>query len=220
MASLAFYLIMRSGPNPGKSFELTKPEIYIGRDIHNDVVINDAEVSRKHSRMTMQAGGYVLEDLGSTNGTFVNGQRLMGPHVLRPNELIMLGENVSLVFETSFDANATAVSVPSQPEQYPSYPPAAAPQPAQPMYTPPPRQTTTPQVSPPSVSYAGQVPPGPAEPYYQPLPEEGRSNRTLILAGCGCLVVLLCILVAGAFAFDYLNLYCTGPFSAVFSCAP
>jgi hypothetical protein len=219
MASLSFYLIMRSGPNPGKSFELTKSEIYIGRDIHNDVVINDAEVSRKHARMTMQAGGYVLEDLGSTNGTFVNGQRLMGPHVLRPNELLMLGENVSLVFETSYDANATAVSVPSQPEQYP--PPLPQAQPVTqvappPLYTPPPRPVSQPLPA----SYAGQVPPGPAEPYYQPLPEEGRSNRTMILAGCGCLVVLLCIVVAGAFAFDYLNLYCTGPFSAIFQCAP
>ena len=77
-------LIMRTGPNPGKSFELTKNELYIGRDINNDIVINDSEISRKHARLILQAGGYVLEDLGSTNGSFVNGQRLMGPHVLRP----------------------------------------------------------------------------------------------------------------------------------------
>lgn len=215
MPSLSFHLIMRSGPNPGKSFELTKSEIYIGRDIHNDVVINDAEVSRKHSRMTMQAGGYVLEDLGSTNGTFVNGQRLMGPHVLRPNELIMLGENVSLVFETSYDVNATAVSMPSQPEQYPPAQPAG-----QPIYIPPTRQPYVSTPPPSQPVYTGQVPPGPAEPYYQPLPEEGRSNRTMILAGCGCLVVLLCIFVAGAFVFDYLDLYCTPPFSALFQCVP
>jgi pSer/pThr/pTyr-binding forkhead associated (FHA) protein len=213
MASLSFHLIMRSGPTPGKSFELTKSEIYIGRDIHNDVVINDAEVSRKHARLVIQAGGYVLEDLGSTNGTFVNGQRLMGPHVLRPNELIMLGENVSLVFETTYDADATMVAAPSQAAD--PLPSQAAPEPA---YVPAARQTEAgfrPPEPAPQATYTSQVPPGPAEPYYEPLPEEKKSNRTLLLAGCGCLVVILCIVVAGAVVFDQLNLYCVPPFNAI-----
>ncbi len=212
MASLSFHLIMRSGPTPGKSFELNKSEIYIGRDIHNDIVINDAEVSRKHARLVIQAGGYVLEDLGSTNGTFVNGQRLMGPHVLRPNELIMLGENVSLVFETSYDANATVVSVPSESPK--SVPSQVAPMPA---YVPPARQTESgfkPPEPQPQPTYTSQVPPGPAEPYYEPLPEK-KSNRTLLLAGCGCLIVILCVLIAGAIMFDRLNLYCTPPFNVI-----
>ena len=211
MASLSFHLIMRSGPQPGKSFELTKGELYIGRDIHNDVVINDAEVSRKHARLIMQAGGYVLEDLGSTNGTFVNGQRLMGPHVLRPNELIMLGENISLVFETSYEADATVIGAPSQPPQY--VPLQTAPPPT---YMPAERQAPAPFPAQPA--YSGQVPAGPAEPYYQPLAEGKKSNRTLILAGCGCLLVLACIFVAGVFAFDYLDLYCTPPFNILFQC--
>ena len=153
MTSLSFHLIMRSGPNPGQSHELTNSEIYIGRDIHNDIVINDAEISRKHARLVMQAGGYVLEDLGSTNGTFVNGQRLMGPHVLRPNELIMLGENVSLVFETSYDADATVVAVPSQPAPIKSAPARVT---AQPSYVP--------------ASSPGEVPPYSPEP--QPVLQE------------------------------------------------
>jgi pSer/pThr/pTyr-binding forkhead associated (FHA) protein len=67
-------LVTRTGPNPGKTFSLNKPEMYIGRDISNDIVINDAEVSRKHVRLTVQGERYVIEDLGSTNGTFINGQ--------------------------------------------------------------------------------------------------------------------------------------------------
>jgi predicted component of type VI protein secretion system len=209
MASLKFHLIMRSGPEPGKAYELTNSEIYIGRDIHNDVVINDAEVSRKHARMEIQAGGYVLEDLGSTNGTFVNGQRLMGPHVLRPNELIMLGENVSLVFETRYDAGET-VAAASQPASF--VPPPATSQP------PPGPAARTGEVSHPAAAqtaYENQVPPSPAEPYYEPLPEEKRSSRTLLLAGCGCLVVILCVIVAGGIVFDQLNLYCVTPFDTV-----
>lgn len=213
MASLSFHLIMRSGPTPGKSHELTKSEIYIGRDIHNDIIINDAEISRKHARLVMQAGGYVLEDLGSTNGTFVNGQRLMGPHVLRPNELIMLGENVSLVFETSYDADATVVAVPSQPAPVQSSPPRVT---SQPSYVPAAApEEAVPYIPEPQPVYTGQVPAGPAEPYYEAQPEEKKQNRTLQFAGCGCLVVILCLLVGSVFIFDWLNLYCTTPFNTI-----
>jgi hypothetical protein len=208
MAPQSFVLIMRTGPNPGKSFEITKNEIYIGRDVNNDIVINDSEISRKHARLILQAGGFVLEDLGSTNGTFVNGQRLMGPHVLRPGELVMLGENVSLAFESGYDADATMVSAPAPMPAYNSEPP-------------PPRQGNVPPVQgppsiPPRQTYTGQVPMGPAEPYYEPIPEEKRDRRVLIYAGCGCLIVLLCILIAAAYAFDSLNLYCTPPFNVLF----
>ena len=110
MAPQTFQLVMRTGPTPGKTFALTVPELTIGREVSNNIVINDVEVSRKHARLVMQAGGYVLEDLGSTNGTFVNGQRLMGPHILRSGELIMLGENVGLVYEVQQDINATVIS--------------------------------------------------------------------------------------------------------------
>jgi len=208
MASQSYQLIMRGGPTPGKVFELNKGEIYIGRDVNNDIVINDSEVSRKHARVILQAGGFVLEDLGSTNGTFVNGQRLMGPHILRQGEMIMFGENVSMAFEAGVDADATMVSAPPQPA-----------------YTPPPRQTYTPpppQVAQPrpvqpvqlaQPAYTGQVPEGPAESYYEEQPPETRfTRRNMILAGCGCLVVGLCVVVGGLFLVDSMRLWCEVPF--------
>ena len=210
MAPQSYMLIMRTGPNPGKSFELTKNELYIGRDINNDIVINDSEVSRKHSRLILQAGGYVLEDLGSTNGTFVNGQRLMGPHVLRPGEMVMFGENVSLAFESDYDADATMVAGSVQTATYISEaPPQPQPQPiVQPAQAPSPKPV-----------YTGQVPAGPAEPYYEPVQEPPKSKRTMLYVGIGCLVVLLCgMAIAAAFIFDTLNLYCTPPFNMLFPC--
>jgi predicted component of type VI protein secretion system len=208
MALQSLQLVMRTGPTPGKVFDLSKSEVYLGRDVNNDVVINDAEVSRKHARLTMQAGAYVLEDLGSTNGTFVNGQRLMGPHILRPGELVLFGENVSLVFEAGFDADATLVAAPGPVDTYmPDSQPAAS---SQPQEEPVPPAVLTP-------SYSGQVPPGPAESYEEAPLEEKKSNRPLILAGCGCLLVAACILLVGAYAFDALELYCTPPFSSFFS---
>ncbi len=198
MAPQSFNLVQRSGPAPGKNYSLTKNEIYMGRDITNDIVINDPEISRKHARLTLQAGGYMLEDLGSTNGTFVDGQRITGPHSMAPGEVIMLGDNVSLAYEVSdYDPEATmAVSQDEMP-----IPQAPTPLPAEPVPAPMPQ--TTGQIS--------AAPPPPAA-----RPEQPASNtRTWILAGCGCIVLFLCIIAAGLYAFDSLNLYCSPPFDTL-----
>ena len=78
-----FQFVMRSGPTPGATFSLEGDQLVIGRDSSSGVAINDAEISRKHARLNFQGGKYVIEDLGSTNGTFVNGQRLVSPVVLK-----------------------------------------------------------------------------------------------------------------------------------------
>lgn len=205
MASQTLKLVMRTGPNPGKSYELTKTELYIGRDVSNDIVVNDSEVSRKHARLLLTAGGYVLEDLGSTNGTFVNGQRLMGPHVLRPGETILLGENISIALEANFDADATIASGAVQPQA-----PRTASQPAPMPFIP----TPTPEPEP---SYSGQVPPEPAEPYYTSEPAPRRISKNLIYAGVGCLILVACACLAGAVIFDSMDMYCTPPFNTLFS---
>jgi len=204
MAAQSYQLVMRSGPNPGQTFELSQNELTIGRDIGNTIVINDAEISRKHARLFAQSGGYVIEDTGSTNGTFVNGQRLMGPHLLRPGEVIFFGETVSLAFEAQqFDPNATMVAGGQPPVQAAQMPPRET-------YVPPGPQPIQQQPM-----YSGQVPPGPD---YEMPAEPEKSNRNLIIAGCGCLLVLVCVVVIAAFAFDTLNLYCTAPFSTFFTC--
>lgn len=207
MADSSYRLVMRTGPNPGQTFDLLQPEITIGRDINNTIVINDAEVSRRHTRLFIQGGFYQVEDTGSTNGTFVNGQRLMGPHLLRPGEVIFMGETVSLSFELAqFDPNATVASTPRGfPEpayvepapQAASYPPPA--------YSPPPMPAPTPV-------YSGQVPAGPDEPLAYEYEDDKKTSRNKLIVGCGCLLVVACILGAGLFAFDVLDLYCVSPF--------
>jgi hypothetical protein len=240
MASQTFQLVMRSGPNPGKIFELVQDELTIGRDIGNRIVINDPEVSRKHARLTMQSGGFVIEDLGSTNGTFVNSQRLIGPHMLQPGETVLLGEKISLEYEIlGFDPNATLVSS-AGPQAAPApsretyrvetpdfgYPPVAPPvEPVQqPGYYQPP---AAPAYQAPAPVFSGQVPPGPSEPYVTPAEAyevaqaeaaPAKKSKTWLFVGCGCLVVILVCLVASLIAFDYLDLYCTAPFSSIFTC--
>jgi hypothetical protein len=105
-----FQFVMHSGPNTGKVYPLEAPEIIIGRDASNVIAINDAEVSRKHAKLILQASAYVIQDLGSTNGTFINGQRITGSQELKPGDTVTLGENIVLMYETVFDPNATVIS--------------------------------------------------------------------------------------------------------------
>src|SRR5512138_65218 len=105
-----FQFVMRSGPTPGATFSLEGDQLVIGRDTSSAIAINDAEVSRKHARLNYQGGKYVIEDLGSTNGTFVNGQRLVSPVVLKSGDVISLGEQIVLMYEAlSADAGATMI---------------------------------------------------------------------------------------------------------------
>src|SRR3990172_1862105 len=106
-----FQFVMRSGPTPGVTFPLEGDQLTIGRDASNGVAINDSEVSRKHSRLSFQGGKYVVEDLGSTNGTFVNGQRLAGPVVLKPGDVVSLGEQIVLMYDAiNTDPGATMIA--------------------------------------------------------------------------------------------------------------
>lgn len=194
MASSPFQLIMRLGPTPGKIIPLSSDEVNLGRDIVNDIIIKDPEISRQHARFIKVGSGYQLEDMGSTNGTYVNGQRLMGPHQLVSGELIMFGENVGMVFErTSFDPDATLVSeidsddTPTPPGPIPAYSPSRSP----------------------ADSHRGMI-----TTTEEAEPERRRLNPWM-MAGVGCLVIALCVIVVGAILFDALNLYCREPFRAI-----
>jgi predicted component of type VI protein secretion system len=125
-----FQFVMRSGPTPGVIFPIEGDQLVIGRDSTNGVAINDAEISRKHSRLSFQGGKYVLEDLGSTNGTFVNGQRLAGPVVLKPGDVVSLGEQIVLMYDAiNIDPGAT-VAVSRKSIQQATPPPVASSAPA------------------------------------------------------------------------------------------
>jgi pSer/pThr/pTyr-binding forkhead associated (FHA) protein len=196
-----YQLVMHSGPTPGKTFPMEGDVLTIGREAGNQIVINDAEVSRKHTQFVLQGGKYVVTDLGSTNGTFVNGQRVTGQHVLQPGEVISLGEQITLLFEavTVVDPNATMLSA--------GKPPAAA------RSAPKPRPQPVEQ----EAAYAGQVPAGPASSYVPPAP--AAKNNTPVLIGIGCLV-LVCLCGASLFLIDYLNLWCTITFNMISSSCP
>jgi hypothetical protein len=70
----------------------------LGRSRQSDVVLDDPNVSREHAEIRPRGGSWVLNDLGSTNGSCVNGRRIDGPEVLKPGDEIELGTS-ALTFE-------------------------------------------------------------------------------------------------------------------------
>jgi predicted component of type VI protein secretion system len=153
-----FRFVMRSGPVVGKVFPLESQEISIGRETTNTIVINDVQVSRRHARMELRGPTYVIQDLGSTNGTFVNGIRISGMQVLTPGDAVTFGEGIVLTYESTTDLNATLLS--SMPPQTSVQRPAPAPTPAAPpTFRPPPAPV-----------YSGKVPSGPMPPAASPSP--------------------------------------------------
>jgi pSer/pThr/pTyr-binding forkhead associated (FHA) protein len=82
------------------SFSIVGNQAIIGREEGLDVILQDAEASRRHSRISWQGGQYVIEDMGSTNGTFVNGVQITTPQVLNPGDSVGIGQT-ALVFQSS-----------------------------------------------------------------------------------------------------------------------
>jgi predicted component of type VI protein secretion system len=70
----------------------------LGRSRQCDIVLDDQNVSRQHAEIRPRGGSWVLNDLGSTNGSCVNGRRIDGPEVLKPGDEIELGTSV-ITFE-------------------------------------------------------------------------------------------------------------------------
>jgi predicted component of type VI protein secretion system len=89
VAGMAF-LIVRSGPRAGERIELVG-ELVVGRE-DADVMVRDQEVSRRHLAVRPHEDGVELEDLESTNGTFVDGARLSAVVVVSSTARVIVGE--------------------------------------------------------------------------------------------------------------------------------
>ena len=88
--TLTNYLVVLEGTTPGKRLEIGPEPITIGRGLQQTLVVDDKEVSRLHARVALVNGAVVAEDL-STNGTFVDGERIAGTVRLKEGATIRLG---------------------------------------------------------------------------------------------------------------------------------
>ncbi len=108
MSELILELV--EGAEPGQTFMLTGDDV-AGRDPSQPIALSDDQVSRQHARFAVTADGASIEDLGSRNGTYVNGQVLQGMRPLVPGDRIRMGLSVlELRSREQVAAQASAVS--------------------------------------------------------------------------------------------------------------
>ncbi len=87
-------LTIIEGRERGRQVPLTLWTTTLGRERINSIVLRDTKVSRRHAEIRRQDGSFVLQDLNSQNGTFVNGQRISTAVALQPGDEIRIGDTV------------------------------------------------------------------------------------------------------------------------------
>jgi pSer/pThr/pTyr-binding forkhead associated (FHA) protein len=200
-APLASFLF-RSGELKGRRLPVKVPVVNIGRGEYNDIVIADPSVSTMHAKLQRREAIWILTDLGSTNGTFVEGERLAGEMPLSPGTTIRFGD-VSALFEPLDD------SVPTPPVKRTRLmervqvkaTPAAEPASSRPPEAAPPRlaEPVSPRMAEPvTVEPEQEVPrprPRPRRPIHM-APPRPKSPSTLTVVGLVILVAILAYLLS------------------------
>ncbi|WP_309891356.1 ATPase, T2SS/T4P/T4SS family [Archangium sp.] len=104
-----------------EQIEFEKNEITIGRLDGNDIVLAKGNVSKYHSKIVAKDGKFIVVDMKSTNGTFVNGKKIAGPMVLKPTDKVYIGDYIINV-EPLEERNLTRTAPPEE-EFYEEEPP-------------------------------------------------------------------------------------------------
>ncbi len=111
-------LLVQEGDSPKTQWPLAKSAIIIGREAESDVQIDDRQVSRQHAEITRTKQGYTLRDLGSKNGTFLNGESVSRePRLMRNGDSIGIALCAKLTF---VEEDETAPVISSGQPQKPS----------------------------------------------------------------------------------------------------
>ncbi len=189
MSGENYHLIIRKGPKPGQIYPLLAPSITIGRDPMSDIVLNDAEVSRYHAQLTQTETGYQIQDMGSTNGTYVAGERLSSaPADLTPGIEIAFGSGMTLTFEMTGGENEAAATFVESAQDLPTAQDAMA---------------DIPQTSAPPSSYNQPIESAP--PLVPSADEEAarKKKRTISIIVAVILILILCCCGFTAFMWFY-----------------
>jgi serine phosphatase RsbU (regulator of sigma subunit)/pSer/pThr/pTyr-binding forkhead associated (FHA) protein len=113
-------IVFLAGPNAGRRYKLADGDYVIGRRSDCQIFVPDMRVSRQHARIKRENGRFWIEDLGSNNGTYVNGNRILQPSDLRHEDEITIANNrirIELPETTTdkgkagFDSHVTIVDV-------------------------------------------------------------------------------------------------------------
>lgn len=119
-------LVVHAGPLAGKGFPITGDSLTFGRGPDNDIALDDTQVSRNHARLFKHGDEVIIEDLGSTNGTLVNGKPITGQHILQPADIISIGSSVFGVRGFSAPQTIGVTQIAMERRNYPPPVPAAS----------------------------------------------------------------------------------------------
>lgn len=147
-----YQFIVRKGPKVGQVFRLLQDSISIGRDPLSDIVLNDPEISRHHAKLVRTETGYAIEDFGSTNGSYIDGEKINpgGETELLPGQLLSMGSGVILLYGVLSDDPPTPEPFDDSIEQIdtpPTIEPIPEPTPVPTMPEPQPQPTPTPRMA-------------------------------------------------------------------------
>jgi pSer/pThr/pTyr-binding forkhead associated (FHA) protein len=196
---LANFLV-RGGALKGQRVVVKTPVVNIGRADYNDIVLPDESVSTTHAKLQRREGVWILVDLDSTNGTFIDGDQIKGEAPLAPGTTVRFGD-VSLVFEPTDDAAGVAkgggTRVMEQMVMSPASRPAppTRPSPAVPA-APPPAAPRAPAPAKPAAAKPAAVKPAPPRPKpgAKPAPPAAQQKKG---KGCGGSAAVLLLGVVG-----------------------
>lgn len=97
------------GPLTGRQWEITQNGLYLGREARNEIRIEEAGISRQHARVLLHNGTIWVQDIGSRNGVFVNGNRVPDNKQVKPGDRLVVGSNT---FEIAMRSRAQAPAPP------------------------------------------------------------------------------------------------------------
>lgn len=200
-AALASFLV-RSGALKGQRLAVRTPVVNIGRADYNDLVFPDESVSTTHAKLQRREGVWVLVDLDSTNGTFVDGDQIKGEAALAPGSTVRFGE-IGTVFEPTDETAGVerggstrvmdVMTMSPQPAKPAAAPPSPAPaKSARPPAPPAPPAPAAPAKSaPPKAAPAKSAPAKPKAASKQPVAQQKKGT------GCGGSAAVLLLGVIG-----------------------
>ena len=102
------YLLCLEGHNEGEEWTVGDRPAIIGRSPQAEAIIFDMKVSRKHARIFKNGNRHFIEDLGSTNGTFVDREKISKPTLLQNEQFFQVGDSLFLFTEVSLRQKASS----------------------------------------------------------------------------------------------------------------
>jgi MoxR-like ATPase len=99
-------LVVRTGASVGAEFHLHEDRLTVGRDLSAEVRVSDDEISRRHAEVYRAGNNWVIKDLGSRNGTKINGTKIEGDYTLKPSDVVRVGKTELEFFDSEDEAAA------------------------------------------------------------------------------------------------------------------